>query len=116
MTRSGTSTLPLVSGPKKAAAAQAMQPIHVPMIIGSANPVPETLGEQGQHHRHEAAEDRRLVVTEGARGRSYLGWEAFVHVGHHLSLHAAAGEQSLRDEAHRDPLEVGGEQVERRKW
>ena len=40
MTRSGTRTLPLVSGPKKVATAQAMQPIHVPMIIGSANPVP----------------------------------------------------------------------------
>ena len=26
---------------KKAAAAQATQPIHVPMIIGSANPVPK---------------------------------------------------------------------------
>jgi class 3 adenylate cyclase len=39
-TRSGARTLPLVSGPKKAAAAQAMQPIQVPMIIGSANPVP----------------------------------------------------------------------------
>jgi hypothetical protein len=40
-TRSGTRTLPLVSGPKNAAAAQATQPIQVPMIIGSANPVPK---------------------------------------------------------------------------
>jgi hypothetical protein len=43
------------------------------------------------------------VVTEGARSRPYLGREAFIEVGRHLSLHAAAGAESLSDEAQRDP-------------
>jgi hypothetical protein len=71
------------------------------------------LGEEGQYHGHETAEDTRLMVTEGACGRPYLGREAFIQVRHHLPLHAAAGAHSLQDKAHRNPQEVGGEQVER---
>jgi hypothetical protein len=40
-TRSGTRTCPWSRAPKNAAAAQATQPIQVPMIIGLANPVPK---------------------------------------------------------------------------
>ena len=83
------------------------------MIIGSANPVPKRSAKKVNTSGTKAAEDRRLVVAEGARGRPYLGREAFVQVRHHLSVHAAAGAESLRDEAHRDPQEVAGEQVER---
>ena len=80
-----------------------MQPIHVPIIIGIGQSSAEMLGEEGQYHGHKPAEDTRLMVAEGACGRSYLGREAFIQVRHHLPLHAAAGAHSLRDETYRNP-------------
>jgi hypothetical protein len=75
----------------------------------------EALGQECQHQRHHAAEERRLVVAEGARGRPYLGREALVEIRRHLSLHAAAGAHALQDEAYGDPQEVFRQQIERRE-
>src|SRR5205823_6029191 len=71
-------------------------------------------GEIGNYGRHDAAEDRSQMVTEGARRSPRLGRKPLGHVRWNLATGAAAKKRPLQNVADHDYPVIGTEHVEER--